>query len=79
MSEQTIRRKLSAEGVNYQQLKDNLRSDLAMRLLNKSSVPIQEIARLLNFSEPRAFTRAFKQWTGHSPRHFRNQGLTRAL
>ena len=71
MSEQTLRRKLSAEGVNYQQLKDNLRSDLAMRLLNKSSVPIQEIARLLNFSEPRAFTRAFKQWTGVPPGIYR--------
>ncbi len=79
MSEQTLRRKLSAEGVSYQHIKDNLRSDVAMRLLNKSTIPIQEIARLLDFSEPRAFTRAFKQWTGYSPRHFRSEGLTRAL
>lgn len=71
ISEQTLRRKLSAEGISYQQIKDNLRSDLAGKLLTNRSLTIAEVARLLDFSEPRAFTRAFKQWQGLTPREFR--------
>ncbi len=77
ISEQTLRRKLSAEGISYQQIKDNLRSDLANKLLTNRSLTIGEVARQLNFSEPRAFTRAFKQWSGVTPREFRTERLTR--
>jgi AraC-like DNA-binding protein len=78
ISEQTLRRKLSAEGISYQQIKDNLRSDLANKLLANRSLTIGEVAKQLNFSEPRAFTRAFKQWSGMTPREFRAERLTRA-
>ncbi len=71
MSEQTLRRKLNAEGTSYQQIKDNLRSDLAAKLLGNRNLTIAEVAHQLDFSEPRAFTRAFKQWTGLTPRVFR--------
>jgi len=77
ISEQTLRRKLSAEGINYQQIKDNLRNDLAQRLLNNRNLKIADIARQLNFSEPRAFTRAFKQWTGLTPREYRHDHFRR--
>lgn len=76
ISEQTMRRKLSAEGINYQQIKDNLRSDLATKLLSNRSLTISDIAQLLNFSEPRAFTRAFRQWQGLTPRAYRTENLT---
>jgi AraC-like DNA-binding protein len=78
ISEQTLRRRLSAEGTSYQQIKDNLRSDLATKLLSNRSLNIAEVARLLDFSEPRAFTRAFKQWSGLTPRAYRSQRHTRA-
>ncbi len=71
MSEQTLRRKLSAEGTSYQQIKDNLRSDLATKLLANRNMAIADIALQLDFSEPRAFTRAFRQWTGMTPRAYR--------
>lgn len=77
ISEQTLRRKLSAEGTSYQQIKDNLRSDLASKLLSNRSLNIADIARLLNFSEPRAFTRAFKQWSGKTPRAYRTERQAR--
>jgi len=71
MSEQTLRRKLSAEGISYQQIKDSLRQDLANKLLRNAAINISDISKQLNFSEPRAFTRAFKQWSGMTPKEYR--------
>ena len=73
MSEQTLRRKLSAEGISYQQIKDNLRQDLANKLLSNRALNIAQISKQLNFSEPRAFTRAYKQWAGTTPKEYRLQ------
>ncbi len=73
ISEQTMRRKLSVEGISYQQIKDNLRQDLANRLLRASGLSIAQISTQLGFSEPRAFTRAYKQWSGRTPRAFRER------
>ena len=77
MSEQTLRRKLSAEGISYQQIKDNLRQDMANMLLRNGAINIATISKQLNFSEPRAFTRAYKQWSGITPKEYRQQKLTK--
>jgi AraC-like DNA-binding protein len=77
ISEQTLRRKLSAEGISYQQIKDDLRADLACKLLNNRNLTIGAVASQLNFSEARVFTRAFKQWTGLTPRGYRAERLAR--
>jgi len=77
MSEQTLRRKLSLEGISYQQIKDNLRHDLANKLLNNRHVSIAQISKQLGYSEPRAFTRAYKQWSGHTPQTYRTQRQAR--
>ena len=78
MSEQTLRRKLSAEGISYQQIKDNLRQDIANKLLRNAALNISDISRMLNFSEPRAFTRAYKQWSGVTPKEYRQLKLSRS-
>ncbi|UTA47089.1 AraC family transcriptional regulator [Simiduia sp. 21SJ11W-1] len=77
ISEQTLRRRLTAEGISYQQIKDNLRNDVATELLANRSLSISEVARLLSFSEPRAFTRAFRQWQGKTPSQFRAERAAR--
>jgi len=71
MSEQTLRRKLSLEGISYQQIKDNLRHNLANNLLAIRHITIAQISKQLGYSEPRAFTRAYKQWTGLTPNTYR--------
>ena len=71
ISEQTLRRKLSAEGTSYQEIKDQLRYDLANKLLQSRTLSIAQISAYLNFSEPRAFTRAYKQWSGMTPKEFK--------
>lgn len=71
ISEATIQRRLKSEGISYQQLKNDIRRDLAIELLCKSTHSLQEISEQLNFQEPSAFHRAFKKWTGVSPGAYR--------
>jgi len=73
ISEQTLRRRLSLEGTSYQQIKNNLRYNLANKLLGNRNLTISAISKQLNFSEPRAFTRAYFQWSGLTPKEFRQK------
>ncbi|PYS72122.1 MAG: AraC family transcriptional regulator, partial [Acidobacteria bacterium] len=71
LSRQTLFRKLKAEGVTFEQVLDELRHKLAREYLNGKNVSVNETAYLLGFSDPAAFSRAFKRWTGASPRTMR--------
>ncbi|SDK46580.1 AraC family transcriptional regulator [Pseudomonas indica] len=73
MSPQTLRRHLREEGSSFQELKDHLRRDLAIYHLGRDELSIQDIAEQLGFSEPSAFHRAFKKWTGLTPGAYRSQ------
>jgi AraC-like DNA-binding protein len=67
LSRQTLFRKLKAEGATYERVLDELRHRMAMDYLNGKKVSVNETAYLVGFSEPAAFSRAFKRWTGISP------------
>lgn len=71
MSVRNLQRELQAEGTSYQQLLDGTRKELALRHLKKPNVMIDDVAFLLGFSESSAFHRAFKRWTGKTPRTYR--------
>lgn len=71
LTTRTLRRKLADEGTHFQALKDEVRRDAAIHYLSQPALPISQISRLLGFSEPAAFTRAFKQWTGVPPGIYR--------
>jgi AraC-like DNA-binding protein len=73
MSSRNLRRRLKDESSSYQSIKDTLRQNHAMKLLNNKDLAINQIAREVGFNEPAAFSRAFKQWTGQSPRHYREE------
>ena len=68
ISRQTLFRKLKAEGVTFTRVLDELRHKTALRYLNGRHCSVNETAYLVGFSEPAAFSRAFKRWTGSSPR-----------
>lgn len=69
-SRQTLFRKLKSEDANFEQVLDALRQRTAMRYLTGARVSVNETAYLVGFSEPASFSRAFKRWTGKSPREF---------
>lgn len=67
LSRQTLYRRLKAEGVTFEQLLDELRHRLALRLVREQRLPVKQAAWQLGFSDPAAFSRAFKRWTGTAP------------
>ncbi|MGH6871689.1 MAG: AraC family transcriptional regulator [Rhizomicrobium sp.] len=67
LSRRTLLRKLSAEGVTFEKVLDELRHKLALHYLGGKKVSVNETAYLVGFSDPSAFSRAFKRWTGSSP------------
>ena len=71
LSRQTLYRKLKAERVSYEELLDTLRHQMALHYLSDKKVSVNETAYLVGFSEPSAFSRAFKRWTGYSPSKIR--------
>jgi AraC-like DNA-binding protein len=71
LSRQTLLRKLKAEGTTFEKVLDDLRHRLAVDYLSGRKVSVNETAYLVGFSEPAAFSRAFKRWTGASPRAMR--------
>lgn len=68
---QTLRRRLSAEGTTFKDIKNQVRRDTALHFLGKQGLSIEEIAHRAGFSESSAFIRAFKGWTGVTPYTYR--------
>ncbi|WP_158771268.1 AraC family transcriptional regulator [Paraglaciecola sp. L1A13] len=71
----TLRRKLLEEGTSFQELKDSVRRDEAIHYLSQPDLPISQVGRLLGFTEPATFARAFKSWTGVAPSMYRKSKI----
>jgi AraC-like DNA-binding protein len=71
MSERSVQRSLTEESTSYREIVDEVRKDLALSHLSQPGATAADVAFLLGFSEPSAFTRAFRRWTGSSPSQFR--------
>lgn len=69
----TLRADLGLAGTNFNAVVTRYRERLARRLLSRTQEPIDQIVYLTGFSEPSAFTRAFKRWTGETPSDYRRR------
>lgn len=75
LSIRTFQRRLEAANLTYSQLVEQVRFEQATYLLQDPTNPLIDIAFDLGFTDPANFSRAFKRWTGVSPRQFRNLHL----
>jgi AraC-like DNA-binding protein len=64
---------LAHHGLNFSDVIDVVRRDLAERHIRQRHVRILEISASLGYSELSAFSRAFRRWFGVSPQNFRGR------
>ncbi len=68
----TLQRRLKDEQHVYADIQAQVREQLARRWLSEGRIDIETIALRLGYSDRRAFTNAFKRWTGRPPSQFRD-------
>ena len=68
VSVRTLHRQLEEEGTSLQALKDAVRREQAIEQLCRTTQPIKQIALSIGFASEKTFARAFRHWTGESPR-----------
>jgi AraC-like DNA-binding protein len=79
LGSKTLQRRLKAVGTSFAELLDEVRLEWARLYLADPGIALSEISWLLGFSEPSAFSRAFKRGTGRSPSEWRRVGTTEAF
>ena len=70
-SHRTLSRRLASEATSFRALHDDVRAEFARVMLEDQGSSVADVAFFLDYSEPAAFHRAFRRWTGRTPRQFR--------
>lgn len=78
MSQATLRRRLAEERMSFTEIRDGLQRQFATAALGSGSTSVTQLSEYLGFSEPSAFRRAFRRWTGVSPSSYRGRELADA-
>jgi AraC-like DNA-binding protein len=74
MHRRTLSRRLKDGGMGYRAIANEVRFEIARQLLQDTQVPLGQIAAALGYSEASAFTRAFRRWSGRTPKAWRGDG-----
>lgn len=77
-SVRTLQRRLAEQNVTYSEVVDRARFDVASRLLTESDTPSIQVAYATAYSDPSHFARAFRRFTGMSPREYRTLAKLRS-
>jgi AraC-like DNA-binding protein len=73
MHPRTMQRRLNDEGTTFEDIKDQVRRDLAERYLSHPDLPLTQVTALLDYSEQSALGRSCRRWFHATPREFRQQ------
>lgn len=73
----TLRRRLSAEGLTFEELRDEMRFAVARELLEMTDLRIGDISQAVAFASPGVFAETFCRWTGMTPTRWRQQAASR--
>jgi AraC-like DNA-binding protein len=71
VGQRTLSRRLAAEGTSFREILDDVRRESACALLQDRTLSVGDVAFFLHYSEPSAFHRTFRRWTGRTPSDFR--------
>jgi AraC-like DNA-binding protein len=71
VSAQHLRRLLREEGTSFREIREEILRDDAIASLVRGTETVEELSDRLGFSEPSAFRRAFRRWTGSPPGAYR--------
>ena len=79
VSRRTLSRRLADEGTSFRDILDDVRREFACGLLQDPNASVGDVAFFLQYSEPAAFHRAFRRWTGQTPGEFRERDAAAGL
>jgi AraC-like DNA-binding protein len=79
LSERTIKRRLSSQGLSYRHLLDRICHDAACEMLVAEKMSVKETALALGYPDTSKFVRSFRRMTGVTPGYFRRSSGLRAL
>ena len=74
-SRRTLSRQLREEGTAFSEIRDRVRRQRAMELIESRRIPVKRVAALSGFNSLAAFRRAFVSWTGQTPSEHRKFGV----
>ena len=69
----TLQRKLAAEGLTFESIRDRVCRETTLRYLTATRLPLSQVSQLVGFSEQSALTRACKRWFGKAPSAIRRE------
>lgn len=71
ISERTLRRQLVAHGTSFKAILEEVRFEVARQLLRDTTLTLERVALLVDYSELSAFSRAFLRWAKMPPGDWR--------
>ena len=78
MSSRTLKRRLHDHGFTFRKLLDEVRRRDSIRLLENTTLSVEEVAFRVGYTAQGNFIRAFRSWIGTTPATFRKAGLPRS-
>lgn len=73
MSVRTLQAHLGESGLKFSDILEQQRFELAKTYLEQPHISLDDVAEMLGYAEQSSFGRAFKRWTGLTPRLYRQQ------
>jgi AraC-like DNA-binding protein len=77
VSERSLSRRLAEDGTSFREIVQQQRRQMAHRYLDDPAIRPTQVAYLLGYAQPSAFSHAFRRWTGVSPAAYRAQNTNR--
>jgi AraC-like DNA-binding protein len=76
LSKRTLSRQLTEHNTNFRLEFNRVQERVAKSYLKDGRIPLAEVALLVGYEDQSSFTRAFKNWTGHTPGYWREKEMT---